>query len=89
MNVCSSVSVSVSTFCSVVVLFVVTLLIVTSSVGYFGAVWLVPMICFKCFHESSMFSISSSLLHLFCQFLLFSIFISLFISLLCWLYSVL
>ena len=57
--------------------------------GYFGAVWLVPMICFKCFHESSMFSISSSLLHLFSQFLLFSIFISLFISLLCWLYSVL
>ena len=88
MNVCSSVSVRVSTFCSVVVIFVVTFFIITSNVGYFGAVCVVPMICFKCFHESSMFSISSSLLHLFSQFLLFSIFISLFISLLCWLYSV-
>ena len=52
MNVCSSVSVRVSTFCSVVVIFVVTFFIITSNVGYFGAVCVVPMICFKCFHES-------------------------------------
>ena len=81
-TVCSSVLVRVSTFCSVVVIFVVTLLIVTSNVGYFGAGCFVPIICFRCFHESLMFSVNSSLLHLFSQFSLFSIFISLFISLL-------
>ena len=89
MNVCSSDLVSVSTFCCVVFVFVFTLFTVISSVGYVGLVCFVPIICFRCFHVSLMFSVSSSLLHLSCQFFLFSILISLFISLLCWLYCVL
>ena len=81
-NVCSSVLVRVSTFCSVVFSFVVTLFMVISNVGYFGAECFVTIICFRCFHESSMFSVNSNLLHLFSQFLLF-LFLLVFLFLYC------